>query len=40
MPVACLALGREDGRQREQSAVRMACFPVSLDGGSVYVELP
>ena len=41
VPVACLALGREDGRQRRTiPAVKMACFPVSVDGGRVFVELP
>jgi nitrite reductase/ring-hydroxylating ferredoxin subunit len=28
------------GANVNNPAVKMACFPVSLDGGSVYVELP
>ena len=28
------------GANANNPAVKMACFPVSLDGGAVYVELP
>jgi nitrite reductase/ring-hydroxylating ferredoxin subunit len=28
------------GANANSPAVKMACFPVSLDGGAVYVELP
>jgi nitrite reductase (NADH) small subunit len=28
------------GANANNPAVKMACFPVSLDGGSLYVELP
>ena len=28
------------GANVNNPAVKMACFPVSMDGGSVYVELP